>query len=181
MDMLLELLLCSTTLFLWCSYWFFSCCSLDSFLPFFLIIKLDLFLKFIFRGMFLRGTQRLHFWTKFWILLILMISWVHLCVSKSWVPKYLLTNPLGSKTWTYLSLSLITCRMEVFRWRIWALTISIFFLECLRYGWFSISLFMAVNSHVVMWHLHLLCELSHTLYFMLMSNMKFVHVLTWSL
>jgi hypothetical protein len=31
-----------------------------------------------------------------------------------------------------------------------------------------------------MWHLHLLCELSHTLYFMLMSNVKFVLVLTWS-
>jgi hypothetical protein len=29
-----------------------------------------------------------------------------LCVSKSWVPKYSLTNPLESKTWTSLSLSL---------------------------------------------------------------------------
>jgi hypothetical protein len=32
-----------------------------------------------------------------------------LCVSKSWVPKYSLTNPLGSKTWTSLSLS---CHMQ---------------------------------------------------------------------
>jgi hypothetical protein len=32
-----------------------------------------------------------------------------LCVSKSWVPKYSLTNPLGSKIWTSLSLS---CHMQ---------------------------------------------------------------------
>jgi hypothetical protein len=30
----------------------------------------------------------------------------------------------------------------------------------------------------LMCHLHLLCELSHTLYFTLASNVKFVHVLT---
>jgi hypothetical protein len=29
-------------------------------------------------------------------------------VSKSWVPKYSLANPLGSKTWTTLSLSLLS-------------------------------------------------------------------------
>jgi hypothetical protein len=33
-----------------------------------------------------------------------------LCVSKSWVHKYSLTNPLRSKTW--ISLSLVICRME---------------------------------------------------------------------
>jgi hypothetical protein len=74
----------------------------------FLMIALILFLELIFHGMFLRGTQRLYFWTKFCILLTLMISWVHLCVSKSWVPKYLPTNPLGSKTQTSLSLSLLS-------------------------------------------------------------------------
>jgi hypothetical protein len=31
-----------------------------------------------------------------------------LCVSKSWVPKYSLTNSLGSKTWTSLSLYLLS-------------------------------------------------------------------------
>jgi hypothetical protein len=38
-------------------------------------------------------------------------------VSKSWVSKYLPTNPLGSKTQTSLSLSIVTCRMEVLGWR----------------------------------------------------------------
>jgi hypothetical protein len=36
-----------------------------------------------------------------------------LCVSKSWVPKYSLTNPLGSKTWTSLSL------LSYAGWRHW--------------------------------------------------------------
>jgi hypothetical protein len=31
-----------------------------------------------------------------------------LCVSKSWIPKYLPTNPMGSKTRTSLSLSLLS-------------------------------------------------------------------------
>jgi hypothetical protein len=35
-----------------------------------------------------------------------------LCVSKSWVSKYSLTNPLGYKTWTSLFLSLVICMME---------------------------------------------------------------------
>jgi hypothetical protein len=38
-----------------------------------------------------------------------------LCVSKFWVPKYSLSNPLGSKTWT--SLSLVICRKEDSEWR----------------------------------------------------------------
>jgi hypothetical protein len=41
--------------------------------------------------------------------------------------------------------------------------ILVFCSEWLRYGWFSISLFMAFNFCVVLWHLHLLYELSHTL------------------
>jgi hypothetical protein len=94
--------------------------------------------------MFLRGTQILYFWTKFCISLTLMISWVHLCVSNYWVSKYLSTNPLGSKTQT--SLSLFTCRIEALGWRTWALMISVFCLEWLRYGWFSISLFMVFDS-----------------------------------
>jgi hypothetical protein len=41
-----------------------------------------------------------------------------LCVSKSWVPKYLSTNPLGSKTQTFFfSLSLVICRKEDSGWR----------------------------------------------------------------
>jgi hypothetical protein len=46
----------------------------------------------------------------------------------------------------HLSLSLVTCRMEVLWKRIWALTISIFCLEWLRYRWFSMSLFMDFDS-----------------------------------
>jgi hypothetical protein len=145
----------------------------------FLMIALILFLELIFHGMFLRGTQRLYFWTKFCILLTLMISWVHLCVSKSWVPKYLPTNPLGSKTQTSLSLSLVTFRMEIFGWRTWALMISVFCLEWLWYGWFPISLFMPSRTHVVMWHLHVLCEHSHTLSLTLTYSVESVHVLTW--
>jgi hypothetical protein len=44
-----------------------------------LIITLALFFELITHGMFLRETQRLHFWTKICTLLTLMISWVHLC------------------------------------------------------------------------------------------------------
>jgi hypothetical protein len=82
----------------------------------FLMIALVLFLELIFCGMFLRETERLHFWSKFCILLTSMISWVHLCVSKSCVPKYLPTNPLESKTRTSpLSLSLLSH----VGWRFW--------------------------------------------------------------
>jgi hypothetical protein len=45
-----------------------------------------------------------------------------------------------------LSLSLVMCRMEVLWWRTWVLTILVFCLEWLRYGWFSISLFMDFDS-----------------------------------
>jgi hypothetical protein len=46
----------------------------------------------------------------------------------------------------HLSLSLFTYRMETLGWRTWVLMISVFCLEWLRYGWFSISLFMDFNS-----------------------------------
>jgi hypothetical protein len=46
---------------------------------FVLIITLAPFFKLISHGMLLRETQRLHFRTKFCILLTLMISWVHIC------------------------------------------------------------------------------------------------------
>jgi hypothetical protein len=49
--------------------------------------------------------------------------------------------------------------MEVLGWITWALTISIFSLEWLRYGWFPISLSMPSRTRVVMWHLHVVCEL----------------------
>jgi hypothetical protein len=129
-------------------------------------------------NVFLRGTQRFHFWTKFCILLTLMISWVHLCVSKSWVLKYLPTNPLGSKTQT--SLSLVTCRVEVLRWWTWAFMILVLAWSDwdtsgspYPFSWPSIP-------RVVLWHLHLLYELSHSLYLMLTCSVKSVHVLTWS-
>jgi hypothetical protein len=120
--------------------------------------------------MLLRGIQWLLFMNQ-----ILSLATPHdklsaLCVSKSWVPKYLLTNPLRSKTRT--SLSLFTCKMEALGWRTWALMISVFCLEWLRYGWFSISLFMdfdspycSVTSSLTLW------AFSYTL-LMLTWNMK---------
>jgi hypothetical protein len=144
------------------------------------MIALVLFLKLIFHGMLLRVIQRLHFWTKFCILLTLMISWVHLCVSKSWVPKYLSTNPLGSKTQTSLSpLSYVgwiirdgeheLWQPRSFTWSDWDTDGSPY--PC---SWHSIA-------RAIMWHLHLLCEHSHTLSPTLTYNVKFVYVLTWSL
>jgi hypothetical protein len=92
-----------------------------------------------------------------------------LCVSKSWIPSiYQLTlwdSRLGH-------LSLIICRKEDSGWRTWALMISVFCLEWLRYRWFSISLFMyfdfpyySVTSSLTMW------AFSYTL-FMLTWNVK---------
>jgi hypothetical protein len=43
-------------------------------------------------------------------------------------------------------LSLVICRKEDSGWRTWALMISIFCLEWLRYRWFSISLLMDFDS-----------------------------------
>jgi hypothetical protein len=102
--------------------------SLISRLVLILMFCLILLRELIFRGMLLRVIQRLHFQTKFCILLTLMISLVHLCVSKFLVPKYLLTNPLRFKIRTSLSL------LSHVGWRFWVgehelLTISIFCLE----------------------------------------------------
>jgi hypothetical protein len=82
---------------------------------FVLIIKLALFFELISHGMLLRGTQWLLFINQ-----ILHLANPHdklsaLCVSKSWVSMYSLTNHLGFKTRT--SLSLFTCKMEALGWR----------------------------------------------------------------
>jgi hypothetical protein len=164
------------TLFLWCFYWFFSCCSLyrcSSFSNDCLI----LFLKFIFWHVSKRDSK-----TSF------SNQILHIANPHDNLSTFMLYPSLGFPSIYRLTLwdsglghlSLVTCRMEVLRWRIWALTISIFCLEWLRYGWFSISLFMAFNSRVTLWHLHLLCELSYTLYFTLTCNVEFFYVLTWS-
>jgi hypothetical protein len=82
---------------------------------FILVITLALFFELISHGMILRGIQWLLFMNQ-----ILHLANPHdklsaLCVSKSWVPKYSLTNPLGSKSQT--SLSLFTSKMEALGWR----------------------------------------------------------------
>jgi hypothetical protein len=104
-----------------------------------------------------------------------------------------LTNPLGSKT--RISLSRFTCRMEALEWRTWALMISIFYLEWLRYGWFSISLFMdfdspycSVTSSLTLWafsyspYAYLKCEIalvltqSRSMYY----NCSILHLISYA-
>jgi hypothetical protein len=91
-----------------------------------------------------KGDSRLHFRTKFYILLILIISWVHLCCIQVLGSQVFIDQPFGIQD-SDISLSLVTCRKEDSRWRTWALTISVFCLEWLRYGSYSISLFMTFN------------------------------------
>jgi hypothetical protein len=102
---ILELLCWSMILFLWCFFWFFLCWSLESLSPF---CSND-YTRSFFRAYISRrasyGDSMASFMNQ-----ILHLANPHdklsaLCVFKSWVPKYSLTNPLGSKTWTSLSLS----------------------------------------------------------------------------
>jgi len=117
-------------------------------------------------------------WTKFCILLTLLISWVHLCYIQVLGSQVLPTNPLGSKART--SLSLVICRKEDSGCRTWALTISVFCLGWLRYGWFSISLFMDFDSPCCIVTSSLLCELSYTLSPYACLKCEIALVLTWS-
>jgi hypothetical protein len=144
MDMFLELLCWFTILFLWYFFWFFLCWFLESLSPFFSNNHTRSFLRAYISWHASYGDTMASFMNQ-----ILHLANPHdklsaLCVSKSWVLKYSLTNPLRSKTQT--SLSLFTCRMDALGWRTWTLMISIFCLEWLRYRWFSISLFMDFDS-----------------------------------
>jgi hypothetical protein len=102
-DIFLELLCWSTTLPLWCFFWFFLCWSLESLSPFCSNNHTRSFLQaYISRHAFY-GDSTASFMNQ-----ILYLANPHdklsaLCVSKSWVPRYLLTNLLGSKTWISLS------------------------------------------------------------------------------
>jgi hypothetical protein len=178
MDMLLELLLLVHNFVLVMRLLVLLMLFPWELLPIFQIITLVLFLELIFYSMLLRVIQRFHFQIKFCIMLTLMISWVQLLVmypcpgfpSICWLTLW---DPgLGH-------FSLFTCRMEILWWRTYALMISVFCLEWLRYKWFSISLFMPSSAHVVMWHLQVLCEYSHTLSFTITCSVESVHVLTW--
>jgi hypothetical protein len=102
-DIFLELLCWFTILFLWCFFGSSYVGPLRSSRRFVRIITLAPFFELISHGMLLIGTQWLLLWTKFCILLTLIINWVLCVVSRSWVLKYLPTNPLGSKTWISLS------------------------------------------------------------------------------
>jgi hypothetical protein len=144
----------------------------------FLIITLILFIELIFCGMLLRVIQRVHLQIKFCIMLTLMISWVQLLVMYP-CPGFPSIYRLTLWDLGLGHFSLFTCRMEILGWRTWALMISVFCLEWLRYGWFSISLFMPSRAWVVMWHLLILCEYSHTLSFTLTCSVESIHVLTW--
>jgi hypothetical protein len=79
-----------------------------------------------------------------------------------------------------ISLSLVICKKEDSGWRTWALMISVFYLEWLRYGWFSICLVMAFDSPCCIVTSSLLCELSHTLSLYAYLKCEIALVLTWS-
>jgi hypothetical protein len=129
--------------------------------------------------MLLRMSQRLHFWTKFCNMLTLIISWVHLCASKSWVPKYLLTNPLRFKTRT--SLSLLShvgrrirdgehevWRSRSFAWSDWDIVVLNIIVhghkfpvfECDIFTYYVSILIYSILRLWVMWNLFM-CSLDH--------------------
>jgi hypothetical protein len=114
-NMLIELLCWFTILFLWCLFWFFLCWSLESLSPFCSSDHTCSFRwAYISRHAFY-GDLMTSFMNR-----ILHHANPHdklsvLCVSKSWVPKYSLTNHLRFKTWTSLSLSLLSYA----GWRRW--------------------------------------------------------------
>jgi hypothetical protein len=102
-------------------------------------------------------------------------------ISKSWVAKYLQLTLWDQRLESLsLSLSLLSYVWRRIRdgehelWRSWFFAWSDWDTGGSSYPclWTSIPCF-------AMWHFHLLCELSHTLYFMLTSNMEFVLMLTW--
>jgi hypothetical protein len=145
-----------TTLFLWCFYWFFSYCSLEISLLF-LMIALVLFLELVFRHA-SKGDSSTSFLNQ-----ILHLTNPHdklstfvLYPSHGFPSIYRLT--LWDSRLGHLSLSPVIYRKEDSEWRTWALMISVFCLEWLRYGWFSIFLFMdfdfpycSVTSSLTLW------------------------------
>jgi hypothetical protein len=149
------------TLFLWCFYWFFSYCSLEI-SPFFLMIALILFLKLVFQhaskgdSNTLFSNQTLHLVNPHDKLSIFVLY-----PSLGFPNIYQLT--LWDPRLRHLSLSLVTCRTDVLWWRTWALMISVFCLEWLRYNGPPYPCSWSSRVCIIMWHLHLLCERSHTL------------------
>jgi hypothetical protein len=180
-NMLIELLCWFTILFLWCIFWFFLCWSLESLSPFCSNDHTCSFRwAYISRHAFY-GDLMTSFMNR-----ILHHANPHdklsvLCVSKSWVPKYSLTNHLRFKTWTSLSLSL-SCHMQDGGVGMEGMSFDdlSFCLEWLRYGWFSICLFMAFDSSCCIATSSLLCELSHTLSPYACLKYEIALVLTWS-
>jgi hypothetical protein len=161
-DMFLEFLCWFTILFLWCFFWFFSCWSFESLSSFCSNITLALFFELISHSMFLRETQRLHSRTK-----ILHLTNPHdklsifmLYPSFEFPIIYRLT--LWDTRLRHLSL------FSHAGWKIWAEEHELWWSRSFAWSdwdtdgspypcsWTSIP-------RIAVWHLHLLCEHSHTL------------------
>jgi hypothetical protein len=135
-------------------FWFFLCWSFESLSPLCSNITLALSFELISHGMFLRETQRLLLWIKFYILLTLMISWVlYVYLSLRFPSIHWLT--LWDLRLGHLSLSLLSYagwtrwdgghelwRSRSFAWSDWDTSGSPY--AC---SWRSIY-------RVVLWHLH---------------------------
>jgi hypothetical protein len=144
---------------------------------FVLIITPALFFELISHGMLFRGTQWLLFMNQ-----ILHLANPHdklsaFCVSKSWVSKYLSTNPLGSKTWTSLSL------FSYAGWRLWEGEHEIWWSRSFAWSDWDTDGSPYACSWRLIWRIvtsSLLYELSHTLRPYAYLKCEIAIVLTWS-
>jgi hypothetical protein len=148
MEMFLELLCWFTILFLWCFFWFFLCWSLESLSSFCSNNHTRSFLWAYISWHASYGDSMASFMNQILHLanphdkLSIFVLYPHLGFLS--IHRLSLWDPwLGHLS---LSLSLVICRKEDSVWRTWALMISVFCLEWLRYGWFNICLFMVFDS-----------------------------------
>jgi hypothetical protein len=142
-------------------FWFFLCWSLESLSPFCSNNHTRSFLRDYISWHVSKGDSKTSFSNQI----------LHLANPYDKLSTFILYPSLGFISIYQLTLcdprfehlSLVICRKEDSGWRTWALTISVFCLEWLRYGWFSICLFMAFDSTCCIVTSSLLCEISHSL------------------
>jgi hypothetical protein len=123
MNMLIELLCSFTILFLWCFFWFFLCWSLESLSPFCSNNHTRSFLWACISRHVSMGDSKTSFSNQI----------LHLANPHDKLSTFVLYPSLEFPRLEHLSLSLVICRKEDSGWRTWALMISVFCLEWLRY------------------------------------------------